>query len=74
MVPLDGSRFWRGVEIRARVVPSSAPPPDPKHLTQEFSKADRGGRILGDTGRTLQRDVCRTSLARAARRDPGSAP
>jgi bifunctional non-homologous end joining protein LigD len=24
---------------------------DPKHLTQEFSKADRGGRILVDTGR-----------------------
>jgi bifunctional non-homologous end joining protein LigD len=23
----------------------------PKHLTQEFSKADRGGRILVDTGR-----------------------
>jgi bifunctional non-homologous end joining protein LigD len=24
---------------------------DPDHLTQEFSKADRGGRILIDTGR-----------------------
>src|SRR5207247_10828984 len=24
---------------------------DPQHLTQEFSKADRGGRILVDTGR-----------------------
>jgi bifunctional non-homologous end joining protein LigD len=24
---------------------------DQKHLTQEFSKADRGGRILVDTGR-----------------------
>ena len=24
---------------------------DPKNLTQEFSKADRGGRILVDTGR-----------------------
>ena len=24
---------------------------DPKHLTQEFHKADRGGRILVDTGR-----------------------
>jgi bifunctional non-homologous end joining protein LigD len=24
---------------------------DPRHLTQEFSKADRGGRILVDTGR-----------------------
>jgi len=24
---------------------------DPKRLTQEFSKADRGGRILVDTGR-----------------------
>ncbi len=24
---------------------------DPAHLTQEFSKADRGGRILVDTGR-----------------------
>src|SRR5437588_4715639 len=24
---------------------------DPDHLTQEFSKADRGGRILVDTGR-----------------------
>jgi bifunctional non-homologous end joining protein LigD len=24
---------------------------DPRHLTQEFTKADRGGRILVDTGR-----------------------
>jgi bifunctional non-homologous end joining protein LigD len=24
---------------------------DPEHLTQEFSKADRGGRIYVDTGR-----------------------
>ena len=24
---------------------------DPEHLTQEFSKADRGGRIFVDTGR-----------------------
>jgi bifunctional non-homologous end joining protein LigD len=42
---------------------------DPQHLTQEFSKADRGGRILVDTGRNgyLRRGLRRAREARRAR-------
>lgn len=54
VVPLDGrlgfgevARFADGV---GRVVVAR----DPAHLTREFSKADRGGRILVDTGRNAR--------------------
>ena len=52
VVPLDGKaddrRGRRGSRTpSARLLVTR----DPEHLTQEFSKADRGGRILVDTGR-----------------------
>ena len=51
-VPLDGKadvgRGLRGSRTRSG---RSSSQRDPEHLTQEFSKADRGGRICVDTGR-----------------------
>ena len=51
---------------------------DPEHLTQEFSKADRGGRILVDTGRNGYSATFAAAYARArrspARRCPRRAP
>ena len=41
----------RGVARFAHAVGTILVKHDPQHLTQEFSKADRGGRILVDTGR-----------------------
>ena len=51
MVPLDGKAETGKVAGFAHAVGSLLVKRDPKHLTQEFSKADRGGRILIDTGR-----------------------
>ena len=50
-VPLDGKAHVGDVARFAHVVGTLLVKRDPKHLTQEFSKADRGGRILVDTGR-----------------------
>jgi bifunctional non-homologous end joining protein LigD len=50
-VPLDGKADFGEVARFAHVVGRVLVKRDPKHLTQEFSKADRGGRILVDTGR-----------------------
>jgi bifunctional non-homologous end joining protein LigD len=50
-VPLDGKSATDEVARFAHTVGAVAVKRDPKHLTQEFSKADRGGRILVDTGR-----------------------
>jgi bifunctional non-homologous end joining protein LigD len=50
-VPLDASSSFDEVEKFASSVGSLLVARDPKHLTQEFSKADRGGRILVDTAR-----------------------
>jgi len=48
---------------------------DPQHLTQEFSKADRGGRILVDTGRNGYSATFAAAYAvRAKRGAPVSAP
>jgi bifunctional non-homologous end joining protein LigD len=48
---------------------------DPKHLTQEFSKADRGGRIFVDTGRNGYSATFAAAYAvRAKRGAPVSAP
>jgi bifunctional non-homologous end joining protein LigD len=48
---------------------------DPDHLTQEFSKADRGGRILVDTGRNGYSATFATAYAVRARPGaPVSAP
>ena len=50
-VPLDGKADFGKVASFAHVVGRILVKRDPKNLTQEFSKADRGGRILVDTGR-----------------------
>jgi bifunctional non-homologous end joining protein LigD len=48
---------------------------DPKRLTQEFSKADRGGRILVDTGRNAYSATFAAAYAVRARPGaPVSAP
>ena len=51
VVPLDGKAETGTVAGFAHAVGSVLVTRDPQHLTQEFSKADRGGRILVDTGR-----------------------
>ena len=50
-VPLDGKAHVGDVARFAGAVGTLLVKRDPKHLTQEFSKKDRGGRILVDTGR-----------------------
>jgi bifunctional non-homologous end joining protein LigD len=50
-VPLDGKAGFETVSGFAHAVGTLLVARDPQHLTQEFSKADRGGRILVDTGR-----------------------
>ncbi|MEP7304404.1 MAG: non-homologous end-joining DNA ligase [Acidobacteriota bacterium] len=51
VVALDGKADMGEVSAFAHEVGKVLVARDPKHLTQEFSKADRGGRILVDTGR-----------------------
>jgi bifunctional non-homologous end joining protein LigD len=51
VVPLDGTTRTGAVARFANAVGTLLVARDPDHLTQEFSKADRGGRILVDTGR-----------------------
>jgi bifunctional non-homologous end joining protein LigD len=51
VVPLDGKAGFGEVAGFAHAVATILVKRDPEHLTQEFSKADRGGRILVDTGR-----------------------
>lgn len=51
VVPLDGTADYGEVGRFANDVGTLLVHRDPQHLTQEFSKADRGGRILVDTGR-----------------------
>jgi bifunctional non-homologous end joining protein LigD len=51
VVPLDGNGDFGEVFRFAHETGSLLVKRDPEHLTQEFSKADRGGRILVDTAR-----------------------
>jgi bifunctional non-homologous end joining protein LigD len=51
VVPLDGKTDMGHVAAFAHRVGRILVTRDPDHLTQEFSKVDRGGRILVDTGR-----------------------
>jgi bifunctional non-homologous end joining protein LigD len=51
VVPLDGKADTGHVSRFADRVGALLVARDPEHLTREFSKADRGGRILVDTGR-----------------------
>lgn len=50
-IPLDGSAHVDDVAAFAHEIGAELVRRDPDHLTQEFLKADRGGRILIDTGR-----------------------
>ena len=50
-VPLDGSATTGDVDRFANTVGATLVALAPDHLTQEFSKADRGRRIYVDTGR-----------------------
>jgi bifunctional non-homologous end joining protein LigD len=50
-VPLDGKSDFGTVARFAHMVGQILVKRDPDNLTQEFSKVDRGGRILVDTGR-----------------------
>ncbi|MFN2511626.1 MAG: ATP-dependent DNA ligase, partial [Pyrinomonadaceae bacterium] len=50
-VPLDGKSDFGAVARFAHTVGRILVTRDPKNLTQEFHKVDRGGRILVDTGR-----------------------
>jgi bifunctional non-homologous end joining protein LigD len=51
VVPLDGRADCGEVSRFAHAVGRALVARDPTHLTQEFYKVDRGGRILIDTGR-----------------------
>jgi bifunctional non-homologous end joining protein LigD len=51
VVPLDSRADYSEVGRFANGVGNTLVRRDHKHLTQEFSKTDRGGRILVDTGR-----------------------
>lgn len=51
VVPLDGKANSGDVARFAHAVGRAFVQRDPAHLTQEFYKVDRGGRILVDTGR-----------------------
>jgi bifunctional non-homologous end joining protein LigD len=51
VVPLDGKSTMGEVAGFTHAVGTLLVSRDPKHLTQEFHKKDRGGRILVDTGR-----------------------
>ncbi len=69
-VPLDGTADSGVVASFAHVVGRLLVARDPLHLTQEFNKADRGGRILVDTGRN---DYSATfAAAYAVRPKPGA--
>ncbi|HSF14551.1 MAG TPA: non-homologous end-joining DNA ligase [Vicinamibacteria bacterium] len=51
VVPLDARAGWDDVASFAHTVGALLVKRDPHNLTQEFNKADRGGRIYIDTGR-----------------------
>jgi len=51
VVPLDGNAGYDEVAAFADSAARVLVERDPRHLTLEFSKADRGGRILVDVGR-----------------------
>jgi bifunctional non-homologous end joining protein LigD len=75
VVPLDGKAQTDEVERFAHAVGRLMVARDPDHLTQEFSKADRGGRIFVDTGRNGWSATFATAYAvRAKAGAPVSAP
>ena len=74
-VPLDGKTDWETVARFAHRVGKVLVARDPENLTQEFSKVDRGGRILVDTGRNgYSATYAATYTVRAKSGAPISAP
>jgi bifunctional non-homologous end joining protein LigD len=74
-VPLDGKSDFGAVARFAHAVGKVLVTRDPEHLTQEFSKVDRGGRILVDTGRNgYSATYAATYTVRAKPGAPVSAP
>jgi bifunctional non-homologous end joining protein LigD len=74
-VPLDGKSDFGTVARFANIVGRLMVKRDPDNLTQEFSKADRGGRILVDTGRNgYSATYAATYTVRAKPGAPVSAP
>jgi bifunctional non-homologous end joining protein LigD len=75
VVPLDGSAGWDTVWRFAHAVGALLVKRDPTHLSQEFIKADREGRILVDTGRNgYGATFAATYAVRAKPGAPVSAP
>jgi bifunctional non-homologous end joining protein LigD len=75
VVPLDGTATTDDVARFAHRVGTEFAARDPDRLTQEFSKADRGGRILVDTGRNGYSATFAAAYAVRAKPDaPVSAP
>src|SRR5207249_1714144 len=73
--PLDGQAGFGEVSWFAHAVGAMLVERDPAHLTQEFSKADRGGRIYVDTGRNgYSATVAAAYAVRARPGAPVSAP
>ncbi len=73
--PLDGTADVEAVAHFAHRAAAELVRRDPDHLTQEFSKADRGGRILVDTGRNnYSATVAAPYAVRARPGAPVSAP
>ena len=74
-VPLDGKSDFGVVARFAHVVGRVLVDRDPENLTQEFSKVDRAGRILVDTGRNgYSATFAATYTVRAKAGAPVSAP
>ncbi len=74
-VPLDGKSDFDTVARFAHQVGRTLVERDPNHLTQEFHKADRAGRILVDTGRNgYSATFAATYTVRARPGAPVSAP
>jgi bifunctional non-homologous end joining protein LigD len=75
VVPLDAATGFGDVHRFAHAVGTTLVKRDPVHLTQEFSKADRGGRILVDTERNGYSATFAAAYAvRAKKGAPVSAP
>ena len=75
VVPIDGKAAFGDVARFAHAVGRTLVERDPDHLTQEFSKADRGSRIYVDTGRNGYSATFAAAYAVRARRGaPVSAP
>ena len=74
-VPLDGEADWGHVARFGHRVGALLVQRDPRNFTREFFKADRGGRILVDTGRNEYSATFASAYAVRPRRGaPVSAP